>query len=130
MAHFALLAILGTISRAWLALPICLCAAGYALHLVSVQASEQEAAAINAHNASIRFTVDQPFRYLRQGDTDSCALIERYRIDRSFLRQGKSEITTAYHARCRNVQAVSGRTADRRGIASIAARRSGSASGA
>lgn len=99
MAHFTLLAILGTISRAWLALPLGLYTGGCALHLASVHAAEAEAAAINAHNAAIRLTVDQPFRYLRDGNVDSFPLIEHYRLDRSFLRQADGKITTMYYAR-------------------------------
>src|SRR5262245_25209880 len=71
MAHFAWLAMRGTISRAWLALPLGFYAGGYALHLASVHAAETEAAAINAHNTAVRLTVDQPFRYLRDGNADS-----------------------------------------------------------
>jgi hypothetical protein len=97
MAHFACLAIRGTISKAWLALPLGFYAGGYAVHLASIHAAEAEAAAINAHNTAVRLTVDQPFRYLRDGSADSFPLIEHYRVDRSFLRQG-NEITTTYYA--------------------------------
>ena len=83
MAHFAWLSIRGKISMAWLALPIGFYAGGVALHLASVRAAEAEAAAINARNASVRLTDDQPFRYLREGNADSFPLIEHYRVDRS-----------------------------------------------
>ena len=99
MAHFGWLAIRGTISRAWLALPLGFYASGYGLHLASVDAAEAEAAAVNAHNAAVRLTVEQPFRYLRDGNADSFSLIEHYRVDRSFLRQGDGTITTTYYAR-------------------------------
>jgi hypothetical protein len=99
MAHFAWLALRGTIASAWLALPVSFYAGGYALHLASVRAAEAEAAAINAHNAAIRLTVDRPFAYLRDGNADSFSLIERYRVDRSFIRQPGGEITTTYYAR-------------------------------
>jgi hypothetical protein len=99
MAHFTCLAISATISRAWLALPLVFYVGGYALHLISVHAAEVEAAAVNTHNAAIRLTVDQPFRYLRDGSADSFSLIEHYRVDRSFLRQGDMKITTTYYAR-------------------------------
>jgi hypothetical protein len=99
MAHFAWLAIRRMISRAWLALPLGFYAGGYALHLASVHAAKAEAAAINARNAAVRLTVDQPFRYLRDGNADSFALIEHYRLDRSFLRQADGTITTTYYAR-------------------------------
>ena len=99
MLHFAWLAIRGPISMAWLALPIGFYAGGIALHLVSVRAAEAEAHAIDVRNAAVRLTVDQPFRYLREGNADSFALIEHYRVDRAFLRQGKGTITATYYAR-------------------------------
>jgi hypothetical protein len=99
MLHLAWLAIRGPISKAWLALPIGFYAGGIALHLASVRAAEAKADAINARNAAVRLTVDQPFRYLREGNADSFELIEHYRVDRSFLRQAKGIITTQYYAR-------------------------------
>jgi len=99
MAHFAWLSIRGTISRAWLALPLGFYAGGYALHLASVHSAEAEAAAINTHNAAVRLTVDQPFRYFRDGNADSFPLIEHYRVERSFLREGDGTISTTYYAR-------------------------------
>jgi hypothetical protein len=98
MAHFAWLAIRGAISKAWLALPLGFYAGGLALHVASIRAAETEAAAIDARNAAIHLTVDQPFRYLREGNADSFPLIEHYRVDRSFLRQGKGTITTTFYA--------------------------------
>jgi hypothetical protein len=102
MVHFAWLSIRETIPRAWLALPLSFYAGGFALHLVSVHAAEAEAAAINAQNAALRLKVDQPFRYLRDGNAGSLgsfALIEHYRVDRSFVREGNGNITTTYYAR-------------------------------
>jgi hypothetical protein len=99
MAQFAWFAAVGKISRAWLALPVGFYAGGFALHLVSVYAAKAEAAAINARNASVQLTVDRPFRYLRDGNTDSFSLIEHYRVDRSFLRQADGKITTTFYAR-------------------------------
>lgn len=98
MLNLAWLAIRGPISIAWLTLPIGFYAGGLALHLVSVRAAEAEADAINAHNAAVRLAVEQPFRYLREGNADSFPLIEHYRVDRSFLRQPKGTITTTYYA--------------------------------
>jgi hypothetical protein len=98
MAQFAWFAMARTISRAWLALPLGIYASGLALHLMSVKAAEAEAAAINAHNSAIRLTVEQPFRYLRDENADSSSLIEHFRVDRSFLREGKS-FTMIYYDR-------------------------------
>jgi hypothetical protein len=98
MAHLAWLAIRRTISRAWLVLPIAFYTGGYCLHLASMQAAEAEAAAVNARNAIVRLTVDQPFRYFRDGAADSFSLIEHYRVDRSFQRQLNGTITTTYYA--------------------------------
>jgi hypothetical protein len=98
MANFTWLAIRRTISWIWLLLPICFYVGGYGLHVASVHTAEAEAAAINAHNASVRLTVDQPFRYLRDGQADSFSLIEHYRVDRSFIRQADGKITTTYYA--------------------------------
>jgi hypothetical protein len=75
-----------------------------------------EAAAINAHNAAVRLIVDQPFRYLRDGNAESFPLIEHYRVDRSFRREGAATITTTYYAHgadCDN--ALQGFDSQRRG---------------
>jgi hypothetical protein len=98
MAHFAWLAVRRTISKAWLVLPLGFYGSGFALHLVSLKAAQAEAAAINARNASLHLSVEQPFSYLREGPADSFPLIEHYRVDRSFMRQGKQAITTTYYA--------------------------------
>jgi hypothetical protein len=99
MLHLAWLAVRGSISKAWLVLPLGFYAGGFALHLASLKAAEAEAAAINARNTSLHLTVEQPFSYLREGPADSFSLIEHYRVDRSFLRQGKGPtITTTYYA--------------------------------
>jgi hypothetical protein len=100
MAQFAWFANNRTISRAWLALPLGFYGGGLALHLASVIAAEAEASAINARNAAVRLTVEQPFRYLQDGNAETTfPLIEHFRVDRSFVREGKSVITTYYYAR-------------------------------
>jgi hypothetical protein len=96
MVHFAYLAVTRTISRAWLALPLGFYAGGYTLHVASIHAAEAEAAAINARNAGIRLAVDQPFRYFRDYWLDP--LIEHYRVDRSFTRDGNG-FNMIYYAR-------------------------------
>jgi hypothetical protein len=98
MAQFTWFAVRGTISRAWLALPLAVYGGGLALHVASVRAAEAEAATINARNAAVQLNVEKPFRYLREGSADSFPLLEHYRVDSSFLRQG-NDVTATYYAR-------------------------------
>lgn len=98
MAQFAWFALRGMISRAWLVLPLAIYGGGLALHFASVRAAEAEAAAINARNAAVQLNVETPFRYLREGSADSFPLLEHYRMDSSFLRQG-NDVTATYYAR-------------------------------
>ncbi|MGL4489764.1 MAG: hypothetical protein ACRCU5_10015 [Rhizobiaceae bacterium] len=99
MLHFAFYALCGVISRAWLLLPLCFYGAGYAMHVKSVSDIKAEVAAIERQNAAVRLSVDKPFQYLREGNSDTFSLIEHYRVDRSFLRQQDGSITTTFFAK-------------------------------
>lgn len=98
LLHLAWRAIRGRIVRSWLLLPLGFYGGGYALHLASVHAAGAAAALIDAQDAAVHLSVDKPFRYLSEGNTDTLSLIERYRVDRVFRRY-PGTVTTYYYAR-------------------------------
>lgn len=97
MLHLAAASLTGTISRVWLVVPIAYYAAGYALHLVSVQQVQDRIAAIERANAATVIKAEQPFSFLEEG-SGAFELLELYRADRAFIRRADGSVTTRYYA--------------------------------
>jgi len=104
MLHLGVAAISGFISRFWIAIPILFYAGGYALHLYSVELANDLRASIEQANAAAKVTIEQPFAFLSEGGGGAFELLEHYRVDRIFIRNGpdatgKYQITTQYFAK-------------------------------
>jgi hypothetical protein len=99
MIHLSWRVIQGRIVRPWLIMPLIFYVGGYALHLASVHMAQSEATAIEARNSALRMQVAMPFTYLREGAGDTYSLMEHYKVERSFLKQGNGSITTFYYAK-------------------------------
>jgi hypothetical protein len=104
LVHFMLLhlaggAVVGTISRAWLIMPIAYYGGGFALHSVSLNRAHAEVNAVEQAAQKATIKVDLPLSFLNEAGAGGFELLKHYRVDRAFLRQAQGRITTQYFAR-------------------------------
>jgi hypothetical protein len=96
MVHLAGAALIGSIARLWIAMPIAFYVGGLAAHYWAAAEVTTQAQAIERENAAA-ITASPPLSFFVKGV--STELVELYRIDRLVLPQGNRPPTIYYYAR-------------------------------
>jgi len=97
MIHLAGAALIGSIARLWVVLPILFYSAGLAAHYRAAAAVTARVGAIERDNTAATITASPPLSFFVKGV--STELLELYRIDRMVVPQGNHPATIYYYAR-------------------------------
>jgi hypothetical protein len=97
MIHLAGAALIGSIARLWIAMPLAFYVGGFAAHYWAAAEVRTQAQAIEQDNAAAVVTAGPPLSFFVKGV--STEFVELYRVDRLVLPQGNRPPTIYYYAR-------------------------------